>query len=140
MIKNFYVYRKQFPLILTYAVTIHKCQGLSLDCAIVDLSCEVFSDGMAYVALSRVRSLALLLRMRKACISFCLCAVACLQDTAGPSTEDMSESATSSEHPGSSTTGVSAGTSTETAGSTSSGSAADGRSVSPNQGAVVAAF
>ena len=54
VMKNFYVYRKQFPLILAYAVTIHKCQGLSLDCAIVDLSCEVFSDGMAYVALSRL--------------------------------------------------------------------------------------
>ena len=57
VMKNFYVYRKQFPLILAYAVTIHKCQGLSLDCAIVDLSDEVFSAGMAYVALSRVRSL-----------------------------------------------------------------------------------
>jgi hypothetical protein len=57
VMKNFYVYRKQFPLILAYAVTIHKCQGLSLDCAIVDLSTEVFSEGMAYVALSRVRSL-----------------------------------------------------------------------------------
>ena len=55
--KNVYVYRKQFPLILAYAVTIHKCQGVSLDCAIVDLSDEVFTDGMAYVALSRVRSL-----------------------------------------------------------------------------------
>ena len=54
VMKNFYVYRKQFPLILAYAVTIHKCQGR---CAIVDLSAEVFSDGMAYVALSRVRSL-----------------------------------------------------------------------------------
>ena len=38
-------------------MTIHKCQGLSLDCAIVDLSDQVFSAGMAYVALSRVRSL-----------------------------------------------------------------------------------
>ena len=57
VIKNFYVYRKEFPLILAYAVTIHKCQGVSLDCAIVDLSDEVFSAGMAYVALSKVRSL-----------------------------------------------------------------------------------
>ena len=51
------MFRKQFPLILAYAVTIHKCQGLSLDCAIIDLSKEVFSPGMVYVALSRVRSL-----------------------------------------------------------------------------------
>ena len=57
VMKNFYVYRKQFPLILAYAVTIHKCQGLSLGCAIVDLSDDVFSEGMAYVTLSRVRSL-----------------------------------------------------------------------------------
>ena len=49
--KNHYIYRKQFPLILAYAITIHKCQGLSLDCAIIDLSENVFSDGMAYVAL-----------------------------------------------------------------------------------------
>jgi len=58
LLKSFHVYRKQFPLILACAVTIHKCQGLSLDCAIVDLSSKVFCADMAYVALSRVRSLA----------------------------------------------------------------------------------
>ena len=57
IMKNYYIYRKQFPLILAYGVTIHKCQGLSLDCAIVDLSDKVFSPGMAYVAVSRVRTL-----------------------------------------------------------------------------------
>ena len=57
VMKNFFVYRKQFPLILAFAVTIHKCQGLSLDCAVVDLSENVFSAGMAYVALSRVKSI-----------------------------------------------------------------------------------
>ena len=51
------MYRKQFPLILAYAVTIHKCQGLSLDSALMDLSDRVFSPGMAYVALSHVRIL-----------------------------------------------------------------------------------
>ena len=57
VMRNCYVQRTQFPLILAYAVTIHKCQGLSLDCAIIDLSEKIFADGMAYVALSRVRSL-----------------------------------------------------------------------------------
>ena len=46
VMKNFSVYRKQFPLILAYAVTIHKSQGLSLDCAILDLSDNVFSPGI----------------------------------------------------------------------------------------------
>ena len=55
--KSFFVYRKQFPVTVAYAVTIHKCQGLSLDCAIVDLSSNVFCAGMAYVAISRVRTL-----------------------------------------------------------------------------------
>ena len=43
LMRSFYVYRKQFPLILAYAVTIHKCQGLSLNSAIIDLSNKVFS-------------------------------------------------------------------------------------------------
>ena len=49
-----YVYRQQFLLILVYAVTIHKCQDLSLNCAMMDLYDSVLSPGMAYVALSRV--------------------------------------------------------------------------------------
>ena len=57
VLKKIYVQRKQFPLILAFAVTVHKCQGLSLDCAMMDLSNQVFCAGMAYVALSRVRKL-----------------------------------------------------------------------------------
>ena len=57
LMKTFFIYQKQFPLILAYAVTIHKFQGLSLNSAIIDLSNKVFSPGMAYVALSRVHSL-----------------------------------------------------------------------------------
>ena len=56
LMKKMYIHRKQYPLILASAITIHKCQGLSLDTAIIDLSQEVFGDGMAYVALSRVRT------------------------------------------------------------------------------------
>ena len=53
-----YIHRKQYHLIIAFAITIHKCQGLSLDItAIIDLSEEVFGNDMAYVALSHVRTL-----------------------------------------------------------------------------------
>ena len=57
VLKKIFVYCKQFPLILEFALTIHKCQGLSLDCAIMELSDQVFSPGMAYVVLSHVKQL-----------------------------------------------------------------------------------
>ena len=51
------VLRQQSPLKLAYAVTIHKAQGATLDCALIDVGDKTFEYGQAYVALSRCKDI-----------------------------------------------------------------------------------
>ena len=46
---RFRLQRYQYPIVLAWAVTVHKVQGLSLDKAVIALEQSVFAYGQAYV-------------------------------------------------------------------------------------------
>jgi ATP-dependent DNA helicase PIF1 len=47
----------QYPIIIAWAVTVHKVQGSELDCAQLDIGENIFEYNQIYVALSRIRTL-----------------------------------------------------------------------------------
>ena len=50
-------YFRHFPLILGYAMTIHRCQGMTMTNVHLDLGRGAFAAGQLYVALSRLREI-----------------------------------------------------------------------------------
>jgi ATP-dependent exoDNAse (exonuclease V) alpha subunit len=49
--------RKQFPFIVSYAMTIHKSQGMTMEEEVLDLGEDDFAPGLCFVGISRVKTL-----------------------------------------------------------------------------------
>jgi ATP-dependent DNA helicase PIF1 len=47
----------QIPLMHSWAITIHKAQGMSLDFVKTDIGSSIFEYGQAYVVLSRIKNI-----------------------------------------------------------------------------------
>lgn len=54
MEKNVSCSQTQFSLVLAWAINIHKCQGITLNGAVVDISVKEMQIGLTYVASSRI--------------------------------------------------------------------------------------
>lgn len=54
---NINYFRRQIPLVLSYSISIHKGQGLTIPKVIIDIGDSEFSIGITYVALTRTRQL-----------------------------------------------------------------------------------
>jgi hypothetical protein len=52
----FKLYRRQIPVVLCFGMTINKSQGQTIDFVGLDMEKDVFSHGVTYVAVSRVKS------------------------------------------------------------------------------------
>jgi len=50
-------YISHMPINISYALTIHKAQGMTIDALELDLGTNIFTHGQAYTALSRARNL-----------------------------------------------------------------------------------
>ena len=49
--------RKQFPLCLAYAISIHKSQGMTLRKVVIELGLFEFCRGLSFVAISQARAI-----------------------------------------------------------------------------------
>ncbi|KAF7192576.1 ATP-dependent DNA helicase PIF1 [Pseudocercospora fuligena] len=49
--------RRQFPLTIAYAITVHKSQGITIDEAVMDIADRDFTTSLTYVAVPRVKTI-----------------------------------------------------------------------------------